>query len=178
MNNTRLATLRDVAALRQLIALSARSLNREHYTPEQVESTLKYVYGVDTQLIYDQTYFVVEADGILVGCGGWSRRKNLYGGNQYKENTPNNLLDPTTDAARIRAFFVHPRWARKGVGSHLMRVCEQAAKEAGFRSLELMATLTGELLYERFGFKRVEEVETVLPDGTLLKTHRMRKPLD
>jgi len=173
----RLAALEDVTALQNLIVLSARGLNSEHYTSEQVESILKYVYGVDTQLIHDQTYYVIEDAGTFIGCGGWSRRKTLYGGDHHKPDTPDNLLDPATDAARIRAFFVHPNWARRGIGSQLIQVCEQAAKDAGFRSMELMATLTGELLYERFGFQAVEETDVALLDGNVMKVRRMTKAL-
>lgn len=176
--NVRTATLEDIDALQALIAVSARGLNREHYTPEQVESILKYVYGVDTQLIRDQTYYTVQAGETIIGCGGWSRRKTLYGGDQHKADAPDNLLDPATDAARIRAFFVHPDWARKGIGSILMRTCEQAAKQAGFRKMELMATLTGELLYARFGFEVVEETDVILADGNVMKVRRMTKTID
>lgn len=175
--STQFAVLEDADALQGLIALSARGLNSEHYSPEQVESILKYVYGVDTQLIRDQTYFVVQESAALIGCGGWSRRKTLYGGDQLKADAADNLLDPATDAARIRAFFVHPNWARKGVGSLLMKTCEQSAREAGFHSMELMATLTGELLYARFGFETVEEVDVVLPDGNMMKVRRMTKDI-
>ncbi len=150
---TRLATMEDIEALQQLISVSARGLNSEHYTSEQVESILKYVYGVDTQLILDGTYFIVQDGPAFIGCGGWSRRNTLYGGDQLKADDVDNLLNPAADAARIRAFFVHPDWARKGIGSLLMRACEQAAREAGFHRMELMATLTGELLYARFGFE-------------------------
>ena len=174
----RTATLEDIDALQALIAVSARGLNREHYTPEQVESILKYVYGVDTQLIRDQTYYAVQDGKTIIGCGGWSRRKTLYGGDQHKADAPDNLLDPATDAARIRAFFVHPDWARKGIGSILMRTCEQAAKQAGFRKMELMATLTGELLYARFGFEVVEETDVILADGNVMKVRRMTKTID
>ncbi|MCA9906227.1 MAG: GNAT family N-acetyltransferase [Anaerolineae bacterium] len=175
--NLRLATLDDSDALRALISLSARGLNSEHYTPEQVESILTYVYGVDTQLILDQTYFVVQDRDAFVGCGGWSRRKTLYGGDQHKADSPDNLLDPATEAARIRAFFVHPASARKGIGSALMQACEDAAKAAGFHKLELMATLTGEYLYARFGFTPVEETDVVLPDGNVMKVRRMIKDI-
>jgi GNAT superfamily N-acetyltransferase len=133
------------------------------------------VYGVDTQLIPDQTYFAVQDGDTIIGCGGWSKRKTLYGGDQLKSDSPDNLLNPATDAARIRAFFVHPNWARKGIGSLLMRACEDAAREAGFRSMELMATLTGELLYARFGFVVVEETDVVLPDQQVMKVRRMTK---
>jgi GNAT superfamily N-acetyltransferase len=175
--NTRLATPDDVEALQQLITVSARGLNSEHYTPEQVESILKYVYGVDSRLIEDGTYFVVVDGETYIGCGGWSRRKTLYGGDQYKADAADNLLNPETDAARIRAFFVHPDWARRGVGSVLMRACEDAAREAGFRRMELMATLTGELLYARFGFETFDEVDEVLPDGNVMTVRRMRKDI-
>jgi GNAT superfamily N-acetyltransferase len=171
------AILEDVDCLQQLITLSARGLNNGDYTPEQVESILNYVYGVDTQLIQDQTYFVVEAAGLFVGCGGWSRRKTLYGGDQHKTDAPDSLLDPTVDSARIRAFFVHPEWARKGIGSQIMQACEEAARQAGFRSMELMATLTGEYLYTTFGFVTVGEEDVVLPDGNVMKVRPMRKPL-
>jgi len=175
---TRFAALEDTAALQHLITLSARGLNSEHYTPEQVESILKYVYGIDTQLIHDQTYFVVQEGSEFIGCGGWSRRKTLYGGDQHKTDVTNNLLNPDTDAARIRAFFVHPNWARTGVGSLLMKTCEQAARQAGFHRMELMATLTGEALYARFGFEAVEEVDVVLADGNVMKVRRMTKDIN
>ncbi len=173
----RLAVIDDVEALQQLIVVSARGLNSEDYTPEQVGSILRYVYGIDTQLIRDQTYFVVQAGGDYIGCGGWSRRRTLYGGDQLKADSPDNLLDPAVDAARIRAFFVHPDWARRGVGSQLMQACERAARMAGFRSMELMATLTGEKLYARFGFVVAEESDVVLPDSSVMKVRRMTKSL-
>jgi N-acetylglutamate synthase-like GNAT family acetyltransferase len=173
----RLAEMADVEALQHLIAVSARGLNAEDYTPEQVDSILKHVYGIDTQLIRDQTYFVVEDGATTIGCGGWSRRRTLYGGDQLKADSPDNLLDPAVDAARIRAFFVHPAWARRGIGSQLMQACEQAARDAGFHALELMATLTGEKLYTRFGFHVVDESDVVLPDGNVMKVRRMTKSL-
>jgi len=169
--------LDDVAALQNLIAVSARGLNTEHYTPAQVESILQYVYGVDTQLIHDGTYFVVQDGETYIGCGGWSKRKTLYGGDQRKADAPDNLLDPAVDAARIRAFFVHPDWARKGIGSLLMETCEDAARAAGFSKMELMATLTGELLYTRFGFTVADETDVVLPDGNVMKVRRMVKDI-
>ena len=174
---TRPATLDDVPALRDLIARSARGLNMADYTPAQVESILRHVYGVDTQLLHDQTYYVVEAGSVIIGCGGWSKRNTLYGGDQHKTSAADNLLDPATDAARIRAFFVDPGWARKGVGGLLMQTCENAARDFGFRKMELMATLTGEYLYACFGFTPVEEVDVTLPDGELMKVRRMTKPI-
>ena len=133
----RLATLNDVDALKALIAVSARGLNPADYTLAQVESMLRSVYGVDTQLLLDETYYVVEESGVMLGCGGWSKRKTLYGGDQHKADSEDSLLDPATDAARIRAFFVHPDWARRGVGSLLMQTCEDAARRAGFHKLLL-----------------------------------------
>lgn len=177
VRTSRFAELEDKQTLQNLIALSARGLNSEHYTPEQVESILKYVYGVDTQLIRDHTYFVILDDDRIIGCGGWSRRKTLYGGDQLKADSPDNLLDPATEAARIRAFFVHPDWARQGVGSQIMQLCEDAAREAGFHSMELMATLTGGKLYERFRFAVAEESDVTLPDGNMMKVRRMTKSL-
>jgi GNAT superfamily N-acetyltransferase len=174
---TQLATLDDVEALQSLITISARGLNAQHYTSEQVESILKYVYGIDTQLIRDQTYFVIRDGDTCIACGGWSRRKTLYGGDQLKADSVDNLLNPETDAARIRAFFVHPDWARKGLGSLLMQACEAAARDAGFHRMELMATLTGEALYARFGFEAVEEQDVVLPDGNIMKVRRMTKDI-
>jgi GNAT superfamily N-acetyltransferase len=175
--NTRLATLDDVDALQSLIFESGRVLNSGDYSPQQVESLLKYAHGVDTQLIHDGTYFVVLEEEKFIGCGGWSQRATLMGGDHHKGDMPDPLLDPATDAARIRAFFVHPDWARKGIGSHLLRMCEQAAREAGFRSLELQATLTGAFLYARFGFETFEEVDVTLSDGIVVKGRRMRKDL-
>ena len=173
----RLATLNDVDALKALIAVSARGLNPADYTLAQVESMLRSVYGVDTQLLLDETYYVVEESGVMLGCGGWSKRKTLYGGDQHKADSEDSLLDPATDAARIRAFFVHPDWARRGVGSLLMQTCEDAARRAGFHKMELMATLTGEYLYARFGFVAVEEVDVTLPDGELMKVRRMARDI-
>ncbi|HYO87433.1 MAG TPA: GNAT family N-acetyltransferase [Candidatus Limnocylindrales bacterium] len=174
----RLATLDDVDALRELIAVSARGLNLGDYTAAQVESILRSVYGVDTQLLHDGTYYAVEADGTIIGCGGWSKRKTLYGGDQHKTSAEDNLLDPATDAARIRAFFVHPDWARQGVGSLLMTTCETAARQAGFQKMELMATLTGEYLYTRFSFVAVETVDVPLPDGEVMRVRRMTKAIE
>ena len=174
----RLATLNDVDELRALIAASARGLNLGDYTPAQVESILRSVYGVDTQLLLDETYYVIEESSILLACGGWSKRKTLYGGDQHKTHAEDNLLDPATDAARIRAFFVHPDWARQGLGSLLMQTCEDAARAAGFHKMELMATLTGEYLYTRFGFVAVETVDVPLPDGEIMRVRRMTKAID
>jgi GNAT superfamily N-acetyltransferase len=173
MFHIRLANPADLASLRELIPLSVRALSQAHYSEAQIESAIRYVFGPDTQLIADGTYFVVQAeDASLVGCGGWSRRRTLYGGDQMK-TAEDPLLDPATEAARIRAFFVHPAWARRGVGSAILEACFTAAREAGFQRLELMATLPGVPLYQAFGFEAAEAVETLLPDGVPVSFVRM-----
>src|ERR1700685_2181918 len=135
----RKAVLVDIPALRVLIDASVRGLQAADYTPAQIEGALQSVYGVDSQLISDGTYFVVENDVEndieIVGCGGWSRRKTLYGGDQYAARE-DSLLDPAHDAAKIRAFFVHATWARRGIGSLILETCENAARRAGFTPLE------------------------------------------
>lgn len=172
MFHVRLASAADLPALRELIPLSVRALSRSEYSEAQVESALRYVFGPDTQLIADGTYFVAQAGDALVGCGGWSRRSTLYGGDQMK-GSEDPVLDPATEAARIRAFFVHPGWARRGVGSAILEACFSAAREAGFRRLELMATLPGVPLYRAFGFEEAEPVESILPDGVAVPFVRM-----
>ena len=132
----RLATVDDIPTLKQLIPLSVRELSQGYYTPSQVESALVYVFGVDSQLIADGTYYTAVAGDEIVGCGGWSKRSTLYGGDQMKSRE-DNLLDPSRDAARIRAFFVHPQWARRGIGKQLILKCEEATLADGFRSMEL-----------------------------------------
>src|SRR6201996_639148 len=139
---TRLAQLDDIPTLNEMIAQSVRGLSIGYYSPQQIESSIKYIFGIDTQLVIDGTYYIAEVDGQLAGCGGWSKRNTLYGGDQHKD-IEDPLLDPKTDAARIRAFFVHPGYARKGVGRHIINVCEAAAKANGFTSFELGATLPG-----------------------------------
>lgn len=170
----RLATLQDIPALQEMIALSVRGLSREYYTPGQVESALRYVFGVDSQLVADGTYYVCERQAVLVGCGGWSKRNTLYGGDQHKE-TEDPLLDPARDAARIRAFFVHPDHARQGIGREIMETCEDAARRNGFSSFELGATLPGVPLYLSMGYQPVEKIDEVLPDGEVLGIVKMRK---
>lgn len=175
MLHVRPATPTDEPALGVLIPLSVRALSRGEYSEAQIESALRHVFGVDTQLIADGTYFVAEEEGTLVGCGGWSRRRTLYGGDQMKQGE-DPLLDPRTDAARIRAFYVHPGWARRGVGSALLEACFAAAREEGFRRLELRATLPGVPLYRALGFEVAERVEAVLPDGVTIPFVRMLCP--
>jgi GNAT superfamily N-acetyltransferase len=160
----RLATPADLPAIRELIPLSAGALSEGFYTPEQASSAIRHVFGPDTQLIADGTYFVAEAEGEIVACGGWSWRRTLYGGDQMKaaDDPP---LDPAHEAARIRAFFVHPAWARRGIASAIMKACVDAASAAGFRRLALMSTLPGEPLYRAFGFVAGERITDTLPDG-------------
>src|SRR5579885_2414756 len=130
----RTAAFADIPVLRGLIDASVRGLQTADYTPAQIEAALKTVYGVDTQLIADGTYFVAETVGEIVGCGGWSKRKTLFGGDQWS-GRHDDLLDPKKDAAKIRAFFVHPAWARHGIGSLILEACESAAWSAGFMRL-------------------------------------------
>jgi GNAT superfamily N-acetyltransferase len=176
----RLATLADVPALAELIPLSARKLQLGYYSPAQIEAALGPVFGVDTQLIRDATYFVaVEAASSpssehIVACGGWSRRKTRYGGDSAK-SAPDPLRDPATEPAMIRAFFVHPDYARRGIGRRLMELSESAALAAGFHSIEIVATLPGEPLYATFAYTGVERFSITLPDGTALPVVRMRK---
>jgi GNAT superfamily N-acetyltransferase len=173
----RLAVPSDVPVLRTLIDLSVRGLQARDYTQAQIDSALKSVYGVDSQLIADGTYFVAEAHGSVVGCGGWSKRKTLYGGDQWTGREP-EPLDPQHDAAKIRAFFVHPAWARRGIGSMILEACEKAAVDAGFHRLEMGATLSGIPLYEAYGYVALERLEVPLADGLSLGIVRMAKEIN
>jgi GNAT superfamily N-acetyltransferase len=164
--------------LKELIPFSARALSEGFYSPAQTESAIRHVFGPDSRLIADGTYFVAESDGDLVGCGGWSRRRTLYGGDQTKTAEEEPLLDPATEAARIRAFFVHPAFARRGIGSGILRACMDAARAAGFRRMELAATLPGVPLYEAFGFQARERLEVPMPDGPGLPIIRMERGID
>lgn len=175
----RLAASQDLAVLRDLIHASVRGLQAEDYTPSQIESALATVYGVDTQLIADGTYFVAEANTgaaapLIVGCGGWSKRKTLYGGDQWTGREA-ALLDPQHDAAKIRAFFIHPSWARRGIGTMILKACENAAVAAGFIRLEMGATLTGVPLYRARGYVALENLEVPLANGETLPIVRMEK---
>ena len=172
----RLAEMDDVPALKELIPLSARELSKGYYTSEQTESMIKYIIGVDTQLIIDQTYYVAEADGQIVGCGGWSKRKTLYGGDQIKEQE-DPLLDPKVDAGHIRAFFVHPQWTRKGIGRRIILACEAAARAEGFTRMDLGATLPGEPLYAAMGYVATERFEIPTPNGISIPAAQMQKQL-
>jgi GNAT superfamily N-acetyltransferase len=172
----RLASAEDIPTLIQLIERSARALQTGDYTPRQVEGALGTVYGVDPQLIADETYFMVETGdpAIAVACGGWSRRRTAFGsGNSPVKDDA--LLDPTTDPARIRGFFIDPDWARRGLGTAILHACEKAALAAGFRRFELTATLTGVALYARHGYTPVLHYGLDLPNGETLPVVRMAK---
>ena len=171
------ATPADVPALRELIATSFRALSAGYYTPAQIESGLRHAIGVDTRLIADGTYYVVEADGAVVAAGGWSARRALYGGDALTAND-DAPLHPATEPARIRAFFVHPAWARRGLARRLFAECLAAARAAGFRSLALGATLPGVPLYDSLGFTAHETQTLTLPDGVGFDVVRMTRPID
>jgi GNAT superfamily N-acetyltransferase len=147
----RRAVLADLPALTVLIAQSARELSRDDYSTQQVEGALAGAFGVDSQLIRDGTYFVVECAGRLAGCGGWSKRRTLFGGDARADRDATEL-DPAVDPAKIRAFFIHPEFARRGLGSALLARCESDAIANGFRRFELMATLPGVRLYAARGY--------------------------
>jgi len=172
----RLAQPGDVETLNRMIRESARALSVGFYTPAQTEAAIRWVFGVDSVLVNDGTYFIAEWNGDIAGCGGWSRRRTLYGGDQRPVGG-DDFLDPATDAAKVRAFFVAPAFARRGVGTILLESCADAAWHAGFRALELMATLPGVPLYAARGFTPVEDVHDTLPDGTILPFVRMRRAL-
>ena len=170
----RLATLADIPALEQLIPLSARQLQTGHYTTAQIEGAIGTVFGVDSQLIRDGTYCVAEADGQLVGCGGWSQRNTTYGSDRAK-TAPDPLRDPATEPAMIRAFFVHPAHARRGIGRRVMELSEAGATAAGFKTIEIVATLPGVPLYATFNYASVGRLDVPLPNGATMPVERMRK---
>jgi GNAT superfamily N-acetyltransferase len=188
----------DIPALRVLIDASVRGLQAGDYTPAQIASALVTVYGVDTQLIADGTYFVAEVapqsgavtshtttlrasesiseerNRVIAGCGGWSKRKTLYGAD-HCAGREDDLLDPHKDAAKIRAFFIHPDWARRGIGSMILEACENAARTAGFTRLEMGATLTGVPFYQARGYAALERLEVPLENGASMPIVRMAK---
>ncbi len=172
----RRAGLGEIPELNALIHRSADALSAGFYTPEEIDAANRYVFGVDTTLVRDGTYYVGEVDGVAVACGGWSRRGALYGGDQ-RRMVEAPVLDPATEAARIRAFFVHPDWARRGIGTQLLDVCTAAAWDEGYRALELMATLPGVPLYRMHGFVEVEAVSDVMPNGVAVRFVRMRRQI-
>lgn len=187
----RLALPEEIPALRSLIDASVRGLQAGDYTPAQIEAALATVYGVDSQLIADGTYFVAEigtpgsgpgepalarGEGTIAGCGGWSKRRTLYGSDDCA-GREDSLLDPAREAAKIRAFFVHPAWARRGIGSVILEACEAAAKAAGFTRLEMGATLTGVPFYREKGYAAMEHLDVPLGGGASLPIVRMGKEI-
>jgi len=185
----RLAVPADVPVLRELIDASVRGLQTQDYTPAQIAGALQTVFGVDSQLIADGTYIVAEVtqEGmesvnkgyaqsarLIVGCGGWSKRRTLYGSDHWT-GREDALLDPLRDAAKIRAFFIHPDWARQGVGSMILQACEQAAKTAGFSRYEMGATLTGAKLFGVKGYVAVRPISIPLVNGESLPVIHMEK---
>jgi N-acetylglutamate synthase-like GNAT family acetyltransferase len=169
----------EIPALQALIAASARQLQTNDYSAEQIEAAIETVYGVDTVLIEDGTYFVAVSDDDphdFAGCGGWSKHKTLFCADHYTKRD-DELLNPETDAAKVRAFFVNPAWARRGVGTAILDACETAAREAGFRSAEMGATLTGVKLFEARGYRSVERISIPVADGLFIDVVRMEKPL-
>jgi GNAT superfamily N-acetyltransferase len=175
----RLATQGDIPTLHALIESSVRVLQANDYTPAQIEGALGTVLGLDTQLVADQTYFVAEtatSSGakIIVACGGWSKRKTLFGSDHAAVREP-EFLNPATDAAKIRAIFVHPDWTRRGLGTLLLETCEKAAKSAGFIRFEMGSTLTGVPLYKLRGYQVIEPIAVPLRNGEALPVIRMAK---
>jgi len=170
----RRATLADVPALRELIALSARELGPPDYTAAQIEGALRGAFGVDTQLLRDGTYFLIETEGRIAGCGGWSRRRTLFGGDARADRDAAEL-DPATDAAKIRAFFIHPRFARRGFGSAILERCEREAMVHGFSRFELMGTLPGVRMYAARGYVGGAHVNWPVGDGLTIEFVPMSK---
>ncbi|HEV7138982.1 MAG TPA: GNAT family N-acetyltransferase [Steroidobacteraceae bacterium] len=170
------AAAADSAAIEELIARSIRGLGAADYSSEQIEGALQGAFGLDSQLIVDGTYFVVESEGRLVGCGGWSYRRTLFGGDA-RQGRDAGTLDPLFDAAKIRAFFVDPAAARRGIGSALLDHCEAEARRHGFRRAEMMATLPGVRLYRARGYVPAERVQHVLAEGLSIEFVPMTKSL-
>ena len=171
----RVATPADAEAIDALMKQSGAELFPDVYDDRQAASMVQFVSQVDPLLLEDGTYFVLEAGGKLVGCGGWSRRDKLYtgGGDAGDER----LLDPATEPARVRAMFVRADWTRRGLGRRILDACEAAAKEEGFDTLVLSATMSGLPLYLAYGFERLEDQEMTMPDGVTVICVSMRKPI-
>ncbi|NOT62513.1 MAG: GNAT family N-acetyltransferase [Acidobacteria bacterium] len=178
----RLAQMHEVPALQTLIARSSRQLGVGFYTPRQIELALLGTFSVDEQLIADGTYYVIVDGERYAGCGGWSKRRKLHGGDRPAEGAPaaglNDLLDPAVDTARIRAFFIDPDYARRGLGRQLLTTCEMAAQAAGFTRSAMGATLSGVPLYEACGYHVVEELLVPLPENEFLPIVHMEKTLN
>lgn len=160
----RLATIADEAAIEALMKASTRDLFPNFYDARQTESSVRHIAVADRMLIEDGTYFVVEDAGELIACGGWSRRDKRYTGSGASSGDA-RLLDPASEPARVRAMFVRSDWTRRGLGRRILGACEAAAKEEGFRKLTLGSTLPGLPLYESYGFRALERIDILMPDG-------------
>ena len=176
MYTLRPATRDDLPALQALIGESVRGLSVGLYTPEEIEASLIHVFGVDTQLLADRTYYVIETDDTIAAAGGWSARRTLFGGDQFKTEA-DNRLDPEKEPARIRAFFVHPDHTRRGLARKIFARCATDAADAGFHRLELASTLPGVPLYEALGFAAHEPIDVPMPGGLVLRCIRMDRVL-
>jgi GNAT superfamily N-acetyltransferase len=173
----RIATHADAPAIDALMKASTRAIFPAFYDERQTASAVLHIAHVDPMLLEDGTYFVAEAGGEIVACGGWSRRDKLFSGEAGQEGRA-RLLDPASEPARVRAMFVRGDWTRRGLGTLILDACQDAARSEGFRDLGLMATLPGVLLYERFGFRRIRDVTITMPDGVHLACVEMDRPID
>jgi len=171
--NSRLANSEDIPDIKGLMKQSITLLLGNYVNEEELEASFESM-GLDDQLILDKTYFLINFEGVLVGCGGWSNRKTLFGGN-HTPNRSNDFLDPNHDAAKIRAMYTHPDWARKGIGTFILELAEKEACNAGFKRCELMATLSGIYLYKRRGYKVDEEIFYKSKKGNSVKMYKMTK---
>ena len=171
--NFRLANYEDIPSVKGLMEQSIAGLLGNYVNEEELEASFESM-GLDDQLILDKTYFLIDFEGVLVGCGGWSNRKTLFGGN-HTPNRSNDFLDPNHDAAKIRAMYTHPDWARKGIGTFILELAEKEACNAGFKRCELMATLSGIYLYKRRGYKIDEEIFYKSKKGNSVKMYKMTK---
>jgi GNAT superfamily N-acetyltransferase len=172
------ARLTDVAAIESIMRESLVHIGRQWYEPRQIESAVKHIAIADPQIIRDGTYYVIEEDAAVVACGGWSRREKLFAGSHDAGADDSRLLDPASEAARIRAMFVHPDHARRGLGRLILRTSEEEAAAAGFRRFELMALLPGVPLYATCHYRSLDEAQIELPDGVTLSAIRMAKDVD
>ena len=169
----RLANLEDIPAIKGLMEQSITGLLGNYVNEEELEASFESM-GLDDQLILDKTYFLIDFEGKLVGCGGWSNRKTLFSGN-HTPNRSNDFLNPNNDSAKIRAMYTHPDWARKGIGTLILELAEKEASNAGFKRCELMATLSGIYLYKNRGYKLDEEIFYRSKKGNSVKMFKMTK---
>ncbi len=176
MLTSRLADEHDLPHLKTLMALAIDALQRGFLDDAQIAAS-RAVMGLDTQLVADRTYFRVEDDGVLAGCGGWSRRATLYGGDHSTALRDAALLDPARDAARVRAMYTHPEFARRGVGRLILNLCEAAAAAEGFHRVQLMATLSGEPLYRACGYEEIERTHAAPVNGVVVPLVLMGKAI-